>query len=67
MNNIVNQFMQNPMKYLSMRYDIPQGLTNPNDIIQHLLNTGQVSQAQVNQYMQLRNNPMLFNQFMKRY
>ena len=66
MNNImqmVNQFRQNPMAMLSQRYNIPQNLNNPNDIIQYLLNTGQVSQAQVNQAMQMRNNPMFQNLF----
>lgn len=62
MNNIFNvlqQLKQNPMKVLSMRFNIPQNinLNNPNDIIQHLLNTGQVSQNQVNQAMSLKNNP----------
>lgn len=55
--NLYNQYMQNPMKFLTMRYNIPQGLNNPNEIIQHLLNTGQVSQSQVNHIMQMRNNP----------
>ena len=61
MNNImqmVNQFKQNPMAMLSQRYNIPQNLNNPNEIIQYLLNTGQVSQSQVNNAMQMRNNPM---------
>lgn len=66
MNNIMqmaNQFRQNPMAMLSQRYNIPQNLNNPNEIIQYLLNTGQVSQAQVNQAMQMRNNPMFQNLF----
>ena len=66
MNNIMqyyNQFMQNPMAMLSKRFNIPANLNNPNEIIQHLLNTGQVSQAQVNQIMQLRNNPIFKGRF----
>ena len=58
MNNFMglyNQFMQNPMAMLSKRFNIPADINNPNDIIQHLLNTGQVSQAQVNRVMQMRN------------
>ena len=39
---MANRFMQNPMAMLSQRYNIPQGLNEPNQIIQHLLNTGQV-------------------------
>jgi hypothetical protein len=34
-------------------------MNDPNEIIQHLLNSGQVSQAQVNQAMNMRNNPMI--------
>lgn len=60
---IYNQFMQNPMGMLSKRFNIPADLNNPNDIIQHLLNTGQVSQQQVNRIMQLRNNPIFKNMF----
>ena len=64
MNNIFNVFQQlkqNPMQILSMRFNIPRNinLNNPNDIIQHLLNTGQVSQDQVNRAMNLKNNPTI--------
>jgi predicted XRE-type DNA-binding protein len=34
-------------------------MNNPSDIIQHLLNTGQVSQQQINSLMGMRNNPMI--------
>lgn len=57
------QFRQNPMAMLNQRYNIPQNLTNPNEIIQHLLNTGQVSQSQVNQAMSMRDNPMFKGMF----
>jgi rRNA pseudouridine-1189 N-methylase Emg1 (Nep1/Mra1 family) len=57
------QFRQNPMVMLNQRYNIPQNLTNPNEIIQHLLNTGQVSQSQVNQVMSMRDNPMFKGMF----
>lgn len=54
--NFYNQLKSNPMQMLSRRFNIPQNvnLKNPNDIIQHLLNTGQVSQNQVNQAMQMK-------------
>ena len=55
MAQIYSQFMQNPMAMLSQRFNIPQNVQNPQDIIQHLLNTNQVSQAQFNQVMQMRN------------
>lgn len=57
------QFRQNPMAMLSQKFNIPQNINNPQDIIQHLLNTNQVSQAQVNQAVQMRNDPRLRNLF----
>jgi len=63
MNNIFQmyqQLMSNPMGLLSQRFNIPQDIGNdPNAIIQHLLNTNQVSQAQINNAMQMRNNPAI--------
>ena len=52
---IFQQFMQNPMALLAKRFNLPQGLNNPNDIIQHLVKTGQVSQSQVDNAMQMLN------------
>ena len=49
---------------LSTKYNVPQGMTDPNEILQHLLTTGQVSQDQVNKIMQMRNDPR-FQQFMR--
>lgn len=66
MNNIAmlyQTFMQNPMALLQRRFNLPAGLQNPNDIIQYLLNSGQVSQQQVNQAMQLQKNPAITNLF----
>ena len=59
MNNMnfmqmLQQLRQNPMQMLSQRFNVPQNIQNPQDIIQHLLNTGQISQNQVNQAMQMR-------------
>ena len=63
MNNMISmyqRFMQNPSQALmEAKFNVPQGMNNPNDIIQHLLNTGQVSESRVNQVMQMRNNPMI--------
>ena len=55
---MVNQIKTNPVSVLSQRFSVPQDLTDPNQIIQHLINTGQVSQEQVNRAMSMRNNPM---------
>ena len=49
------QFKANPLAMLSQRFNIPTEIgNNPNDILQHLINSGQVSQAQVDQVMQMR-------------
>lgn len=55
MNNPMNimqmlsQMKANPAAVLGQRFNIPQNMmNNPNDIIQHLINTGQVSQQQYN-------------------
>lgn len=63
--NMYNQLRSNPMAVLSQRFNVPANMQDPNEIIQHLLNTGQVSQTQVNQAMQMRNNPA-FQQFIKK-
>ena len=63
--NLYNQMRQNPIQMLSSRFNIPQGVANdPNAIIQHLLNSGQVTQNQVNRAMGMRNNPII-QQLMK--
>ncbi len=48
------------MEFLARRkFNIPEGMNDPNEIMQHLLNTGQISQQQLNNAMQMRNNPMV--------
>lgn len=61
MNDIIKQFKLDPLQILIRQFNIPQGMNNPQDIIQHLLNTGQITQAQVNNAMQMRNNPFFKN------
>lgn len=53
MKNMFNQFqsfMGNPVQFLAQnKLNIPQEyLNNPNDAIQHLMNSGQLSQQQYN-------------------
>ena len=56
---MMQQFKQNPMSMLSKRFNIPQNMSNdPNQIIQHLMNTGQISQAQYNAANQQARNMM---------
>lgn len=57
-NNLMYQLQalqQNPMQFLMQRrFNVPQNIANdPNAIIQHLMNTGQISQAQYNQAAQM--------------
>ena len=64
MNNLFSmyqQFRMNPMQMLAQRFNIPQGVNtnDPNAIIQYLLNSGQISQGQLNSMMNMRNNPMI--------
>ena len=67
MAQMYQQLRSNPAQLLASRFNLPQGINmnNPNDIIQHLLNTGQVTQQQVNNVMGMQNNPMI-QQLMQR-
>jgi hypothetical protein len=58
----LNQLRSNPVQFLMRRrMNIPQDVANdPNAIVQHLLNTGQISQQQYNQAVQAA------QQFMRR-
>lgn len=59
----LQQMKQNPMHFLlARRFNIPNtvNMNNSNDIIQYLINSGQVSQDQVNQAnMNAKNNQQL--------
>jgi hypothetical protein len=50
MLSMLQQLQSNPMAVLSKRFNVPQGvdISDPNAIIQHLMNTGQVSQQAYN-------------------
>lgn len=54
--NMYQRFRANPMQMLNQKFSIPQNINNPNEIIQHLVDTGQVSQNQVDQ---VKNNPII--------
>lgn len=59
----LQQMKQNPMQFLlARRFNIPNtiNMNDSNEIIQYLINSGQVSQDQVNQAnMNARNNQQL--------
>lgn len=63
MLGMLQQLRENPMALLSQRFNIPTNMQNPQEIVQYLLNSGQVTQAQVNNAMQMRNNPQFRNLF----
>lgn len=43
----------NPAQFLLQRkFNIPEGMNNPQEIVQHLLNTGQMTQNQFNTLQQ---------------
>ena len=48
------QLKGNPMQFLAQRgIQIPQGMNNPQQIVQQMLNSGRISQAQVDQARQM--------------
>lgn len=55
---LYQQLRQNPAQLLAQRFNVPTNLNNPQEIVQHLLNSGQISQDQVNSAMQMKDNPM---------
>jgi hypothetical protein len=67
MNNIlqmVSQFRSNPMAMISQRFNIPRNITSPQDMVQHLLDSGQITQDQLNNAMRMKDNPQ-FRNFMR--
>ena len=59
MIQMLQQLKQNPAQMLAKKYKLPANMSsNPNEIIQYLLNSGQISQEQVNQAVQMKNSMM---------
>lgn len=53
---MLQQLQQNPVQFLKQAgLNIPDNLNSPNDIIQHLMNSGQVSQEAYNRARQMAN------------
>lgn len=51
---MLQQLQQNPVQFLKQAgLNIPENLNSPNDIIQHLMNSGQVSQEAYNRARQM--------------
>lgn len=48
------QLKQNPMALLQRAgFNVPANISNPQQIVQHLTQTGQINQAQLNQAQQM--------------
>lgn len=51
---MLQQLRQNPVQMLRQAgLNVPDNLTSPNDIIQHLMNSGQISQQRYEQARQM--------------
>lgn len=61
MINVYQQYRNNPMDAVHSIYDVPDNIdtSDPNNIIQHLYNTGQITPQQLNRANSLRNNPII--------
>ena len=54
---MLNQLKQNPLGVLRQYgFNVPQNLNDPNAIIQHLMNSGQIDQQTYNQARQMAQN-----------
>lgn len=52
--SMLPQLQTNPLGFLRQcGFNIPDNVNNPNAIIQHLMNSGQINQAQYNQARQM--------------
>ena len=53
---LMSQFKSNPMAMLTKRFNLPQNMAqDPQEILTYLVNSGQVSQEQINNVMQFKN------------
>lgn len=51
---MLNQLKSNPLGFLRQKgFNIPDNVSDPNAIIQHLMNTGQINQQTYNQARQM--------------
>ena len=51
---MLTQLKQNPLGLLqSVGFNIPTNITNPQQIVEHLMRTGQINQSQLDQAQQM--------------
>lgn len=60
--SIMQMFQRNPLALIQQKFKIPQGMNTPDQILNHLLESGQVTQEQIDHAMSMKNS---FNQFMR--
>ena len=54
---MLQQLKANPLGFLRQRgFNVPDNINDPNAIIQHLMNSGQINQSQYNQARQMAQN-----------
>lgn len=53
--NMLQQFKSDPMQMLNKKFKIPEGVNDPNAILKHLIDSGQVTQDQVNKIQNMQN------------
>jgi len=54
LNEMLQQIKSNPAAFLAQKgINIPQGMTDPTAILNHLVSSGRVSQNQINAAMQM--------------
>lgn len=54
---MLQQLKVNPLGFLRQRgFNVPDNISDPNAIIQHLMNSGQINQSQYNQARQMAQN-----------
>lgn len=52
--SMLPQLRANPVGFLKQYgFNVPENASNPNDIIQHLMNSGQINQSQYDQARQM--------------
>jgi len=61
MINTYQQYRNNPMEAVRGMYNIPDDMdtSDPNNIVQYLINTNQVSPQQIQRINSLHNNPLI--------
>ena len=53
--SMLSQFKKNPLSLLAQRFNLPQNMNNPQDILNHLLSSGQINQNMIDQATQFKN------------